>query len=416
MSTEKKVRKVTKKTIMQIDSELSNKTISEISCNSLSEESKKPKKPKEPKQPKELKKLKEPKLAKKQINEEDNQDDKQENNLDDKQEHKEEVDYEPEQKIPKKRGRKPKGGKIIKQNIKPDDLPQEKPNIILHLKCCLSDIKDKIFPLDEETYNPVITESIDGYAFNASKDSLVFDYIKQQVDDTKSDDVVYYQKPKSDVINTTLIQNPHTIAANSSASASTSTSTSNVETDSLKDIWKKLSILEQCLHNNDISDKKSACFWCTCDFDNPPIFIPKYELNNSYHVYGCFCSPECSAAYLMKENIDQASKIERYALLNHIYCKIYAYEKNIKPAPSPFYTLNKYYGNLTIQEYRKLLKNERLLLIVDKPLTRQLPELHQDNDDFIINTNTIPSASKYKIKRTTKQSKSSIVSENFGSK
>ena len=28
-----------------------------------------------------------------------------------------------------------------------------------------------------------------------------------------------------------------------------------------------------------------------------------------------------------------------------------------------------------------MLKNERLLLIVDKPLTRS-PELHEDNDDF----------------------------------
>ena len=45
--------------------------------------------------------------------------------------------------------------------------------------------------------------------------------------------------------------------------------------------------------------------------------------------------------------------------------------------------LNKYYGNLSIQEYRSLLKNERLFLIVDKPLTRILPELHEDNDEFI---------------------------------
>jgi len=119
----------------------------------------------------------------------------------------------------------------------------------------------------------------------------------------------------------------------------------------------------------------------------------------------------------MKENIDTASKFERYHLLNHIYCKIYNYEKNIKPAPNPFYTLNKYYGNLTIQEYRKLLKNERLLLVVDKPLTRQLPELHQDNDDFIINHNSIPSASKYKLRRNVnKQTKNSIVNENFGNK
>jgi hypothetical protein len=189
------------------------------------------------------------------------------------------------------------------------------------------------------------------------------------------------------------------------------------EVENVKDIWKKLTDLENCLHNNDVSDKKSACFWDTCDFDNPPIYIPRYKINDIYHVYGCFCSPECACAFLMKENIDTASKFERYHLLNHIYCKIYDYEKNIKPAPNPFYTLNKYYGNLTIQEYRKLLKNERLLLVVDKPLTRQLPELHQDNDDFIINNNSIPSASKYKLRRNvTKQTKNSILNENFGIK
>jgi len=46
---------------------------------------------------------------------------------------------------------------------------------------------------------------------------------------------------------------------------------------------------------------------------------------------------------------------------------------------------------LSIQEYRNLLKSERLFLIVDKPLTRILPEIHEDNDDFIINKKIIPS-------------------------
>ena len=31
------------------------------------------------------------------------------------------------------------------------------------------------------------------------------------------------------------------------------------------------------------------------------------------------------------------------------------------------------------------MRSERLFLIVDKPLTRIMPELHEDNDDFIIN-------------------------------
>ena len=120
--------------------------------------------------------------------------------------------------------------------------------------------------------------------------------------------------------------------------------------------WKKIQQLAINLHNNNISDKKAACFWCTCDFDNPPIFIPKFELDNSYQCYGCFCSPECAAAYLFKENIDRATMFERYHLLNHLYCKIYNYTKNVKPAPDPYYTLEKYYGNLKYSRISKTIK------------------------------------------------------------
>jgi hypothetical protein len=189
----------------------------------------------------------------------------------------------------------------------------------------------------------------------------------------------------------------------------------NKEND-VRDIWKKLKVLEHNLHINNISDKKSACFWCTYEFDNPPVYIPKHFIKNSYHVYGCFCSPECATAYLMEENIDSSSKFERYHLINHIYSKIYDYTKNIKPAPNPFYLLDKYYGNLSIQEYRSLLRNDRLFLIVDKPLTRILPELHEDNDDFIINNKIIPSNTLLIKKKLQKkqQPKNVILNEKFG--
>jgi hypothetical protein len=182
-----------------------------------------------------------------------------------------------------------------------------------------------------------------------------------------------------------------------------------------KDIWKKLKSLEHNLHINNINDKKSSCFWCTCDFDSPPVYIPKFQIKDYYHVYGCFCSPECSTAYLMEENIDSSDKFERYHLINHIYTKIYDYKKNIKPAPNPYYTLDKYYGNLSIQDYRSLLRSERLFLVVDKPLTRILPELHEDNDDFIINNKIIP-ANTYHVKKKIqrKQTKNNIVNEKFG--
>ncbi len=98
-------------------------------------------------------------------------------------------------------------------------------------------------------------------------------------------------------------------------------------------------------------------------------------------------------AYLMEENIDSSTKFERYYLLNHVYKRIYEYSKNIKPAPNPYYTLDKFYGNLDIHEYRALLRNERLFLVVDKPLTKVMPELHEENDDLLLNNKIIPSNS-----------------------
>jgi hypothetical protein len=78
--------------------------------------------------------------------------------------------------------------------------------------------------------------------------------------------------------------------------------------------------------------------------------------------------------------------------------------------------LEKFYGNLSIQEYRSLLRNERLFLIVDKPLTRILPELHEDNDEFILNSKIIPS-NNYQLKsrmQKKKPNKGSIMNEKFG--
>jgi hypothetical protein len=192
----------------------------------------------------------------------------------------------------------------------------------------------------------------------------------------------------------------------------------------IKDINAKLKQLKVQLYKNAIQlDKKSACFWCTYDFDNIPCHIPKYEMEDTIYGYGSFCRPECAVAYLMKENIDDSMKFERYQLLNQIYSKIYECKKNIKPAPNPYYLLDKYYGNLTIQEYRKLLKTEHLLLVIDKPLTRILPELHEDNEDMIMNIYGINKSTEnisgvYKVKRQSEKqqgpSKASIIRSKFG--
>lgn len=271
----------------------------------------------------------------------------------------------------KRRGRKPKGGKIVQNlSLSNDDVKSEH-NIILHLKCSLKDLES-----DSKT-------DIESFNFlSNSKNELLYEVIP---------------KPNDEISNVDVNLSKIEVDEEPKSSA----------------ILNKLKVLEKDLYHNNINNKKSACFWCTCDFDNQPIYIPKFFIKDSYNVYGCFCTPECAAASLMNENIDSSVKFERYQLLNHVYSKIHDYSKNIKPAPNPYYMLDKYYGNLTIQEYRMLLRKDRLFLVVDKPLTRIIPELHEDNDDFIINNKVIPS-NTYKIKRTSQKNKSDILQDKFG--
>lgn len=295
--------------------------------------------------------------------------------------------------VGKKRGRKPKGGKIIQQIVPIINNKETKPNVILHLKCSLKDLN---------TSN-IINNNIESYSFN---NELNYEIITTGNDFTNN-----YMNNK--------INNKYNVSNNEINYTCDDPDDSDdyqtpKEANDMKDVWKKLKNLEHNLHLNNISNKKSACFWCTCDFDNPPVYIPKYFMKDSYHVYGCFCSPECATAYLMEENIDSSAKFERYHLINHIYAKVYDYTKNIKPAPNPYYMLDKFYGNLTIQEYRSLLKNERLFLVVDKPLTRIMPELHEDNDDFIMNNKIIPSNTYQIKKKMQKQTKTNILTEKFG--
>ena len=301
-------------------------------------------------------------------------------------------------KIPKKRGRKPKGGIIVeeKKNI---DNNMPIPNIILHLKCKISEINNNY----DLIYNPCI-ENIDNYNIQ-DKNNIVYDYIKSENNDketTNNDNNLFVNKENINILSsfcdsnfTNLSNNNNNIIPQDNINLKDK-KTSIFEMEKI--ISKKLKELSYNLKCNNI-ENKSDCFWCTYSYDNETIIIPKYEINNKYVCYGSFCSPECACAYLMNDSsIDTSTKFERYYLLNNIYGKIYNYNKNIKPAPNPHYLLKKFNGNLDIQEYRKLLENERFLLVVDKPLTKIFPEIYEENDDFFINCKTF-TKNNYKLKR-----------------
>ena len=266
---------------------------------------------------------------------------------------------------PKKRGRKPKGGKILKNIKDPDENKvMKKTNIILHLKCSSSELSENEYSIKE--FEPSFLN------IQNKQTNIKFNEINKEEEDQNNK----------------------------------------------KDIWEKITHLKKKMHFNDISDKRSNCFWCTCAFDNPPIYIPKQERNGLMEVYGCFCSPECAVAFLKREPIDTSTLWERYSLLNNVYSNIFNYENNIKPAPDPYYLLDKYYGNLSIEEYRKLLNNQQLLLVVDKPLTKVLPELFEENNDMPTIYSNLLTEKKNKNnlrlhRKIPKNSKKNILSSNF---
>jgi hypothetical protein len=335
----------------------------------------------------------------------------------------------------KKRGRKPKGGKLIVKPSEKMDSLKPVANVILHLKCSLQDLNEhntKIhqFVTDPLSYNPSVPPSIMSFNINESRPFSVYESETMTIAPTQQTNVVEpYKEKETDFAykefdsKAQILSNGSTLCACCSSANSYEKQEEDDSNINVKDINTKLKRLKLELYKSSNLDKKSACFWCTYDYDNPPCYIPKYEMDGNLYGYGSFCRPECAAAFLMEEKLDDSTKFERYHLLNQIYSKIYEYKKNIKPAPNPYFLLDKFYGNLSIQEYRKLLKTEHMLLVIDKPMTRILPELHEDNEDFITNIfggkqQTTNASGVYKVKRQSEKqkgpSKTTIMKENFG--
>lgn len=275
--------------------------------------------------------------------------------------------------VPKKRGRKPKGGKIINNPLeKSKESEYVTENVILHLKCNIDDISNSI------------TDDISGFE-NNTLSYHILDEINENIN------------------NSTITED-----------IATPISASSDNKDNIKKISDKIVELQKNFYFNDIPNTNSSCFWCTYSFDHTSIHIPKYKLNDKYHVYGCFCSPECAVAYLMKEQIDHSQKYERYQLLNFLYNNIYNESSYIKPAPDPHYLLDKFMGNMSISEYRELLSQDRLFIIVDKPITRVLPEIYEETDVNGIHLDNLHSKSSFQIKKkgSNTSKKSNFFSQN----
>ena len=133
-----------------------------------------------------------------------------------------------------------------------------------------------------------------------------------------------------------------------------------------------------------VKDKTDiACWWCTCNFNTPPCFIPEKVVDNTYYVFGCFCSFNCAASYNV--SIDDYKVWDRYSLIKKLYNTIYENNKDILVAP-PRESLKKFGGPLSIEEFRRnhevVKKKYRMIMPPMVSIVPFIEESYVDNSKF----------------------------------
>jgi hypothetical protein len=131
------------------------------------------------------------------------------------------------------------------------------------------------------------------------------------------------------------------------------------------------------------------CMWCRFPFENTPWAIP-YRLNSAekFEVFGNFCSPNCSAAYIF-DTFDDDELWDRYALLNMLFQRVYNTPGAVvKPAPDVLF-LKKLGGILTIEEFREISgNNNRNLYLKMPPMISIIPSVEEIQQTSLFNENT----------------------------
>lgn len=149
---------------------------------------------------------------------------------------------------------------------------------------------------------------------------------------------------------------------------------------------KIINVLNEFAEKNKINEwplnTSISCYWCVHRFDNAPFGIPINFKNDTFEVFGCFCSLECAAAYNFNEITSQDEMWERYQLLNMMSRQM-KLGNLIKPAP-PRLALKMFGGNMDIDTFRNTGKGNKLMNVNFPPMTSITQQLEEIND-FEIN-------------------------------
>jgi hypothetical protein len=142
------------------------------------------------------------------------------------------------------------------------------------------------------------------------------------------------------------------------------------------------------------NNNNSHCFWCCHSIDSIVYSMPyNYDtVNDSYFVFGSFCSLQCANAYNFSVH-GSSDKVWEINSWVQMLGKRYGFTNTIRPAPSK-YLLKMFGGNLTIDEFREAhIKSDKTYVLNIPPM------ISINSSSEVLNTSYLAKMSEHKKKK-----------------
>jgi hypothetical protein len=145
-------------------------------------------------------------------------------------------------------------------------------------------------------------------------------------------------------------------------------------------------------HCNSSYNKCELCWNCCHSFTTMSKGVPMKYINNTFYIYGYFCSYNCAARYIF-DTFSDKQKWDIYSLLNLYYNMSNNINSGKVPLAPHKLILNKFGGTMDIDEYRSNNLAYELVLPPIIPIDHTFKHI---NDNMVKSTDN---KSHYKLYR-----------------
>jgi hypothetical protein len=229
-------------------------------------------------------------------------------------------------------------------------LPEVRKPLIVHLPIQSKDVLNNDMPITYDPHPPTDAVPYDIYADNPFYDNI------QQIESSSN---------TINIEESNILNNEESLISTQTDNLAKVVSQTSTDIDYYN---LKSTLLVQFKDSSEVKTipqtSDAACFWCCHTFTNRPVILPIRDTGHYLQVTGNFCSPECACAYLFDIRQDTHTRWEQLALLYRLYAE--ACQGKIHPAPARN-ILKLFGGNLSIQEYRGLLRSQKVRVDIHLP-------------------------------------------------